>query len=379
MKKKVLIIGCGFAGCFAGYFLSRHKKDVEVTLIDRKETFDFLPMLPDVVGRGIDPEFLAYPISALSSRLGFTFINDEVKSIDLNNNTVITSRSSLGYDYLLVSSGSETNFYGNDQMRKNSYKLDSVSDVKTITAAISRKKFDSYIIAGGGYTGVEIASGLRVFLNEKSLHKKIIIVERSASILGPLPEWMKEYALNNLKNNLGINIITDTTVDKAAEEKIILSNGQMFDPAMLIWVAGVRTADFIQNLNVEKNPQGRVKVDEYLKIRGNCFITGDCAYVSHGNGFLRMAVQFAIYQSLTAASNIISSIRGGELRRYQPIDLGYIIPMANNRSCGQIIGVNVKGAAATASHFLMCIYRSLGLRNKLGVIKNLITPSRLPS
>ena len=309
MKKKVLIIGCGFAGCFAAHFLARHKRDIEVTVIDRKETLDFLPMLPDVVGRGIDPEFLTYPISALTSRLGLTFINDEVKSADLYANTVVTSRKNLEYDYLLICSGSETNFYGNDQMRKYSYKLDSVSDVKTITAAINKKDFDSYIIAGGGYTGVEIASGLRVFLNKKSLHKKIIIVERSASILGPLPEWMKEYALNNLKNNLGISIITDTVVDKVTEEKIILSNGQMFEPAMLIWVAGVRTADFIQNLNVEKNPQGRVKVDEYLKIKDNCFIAGDCAYVYHGNGFLRMAVQFSIYQSLAAASNIISSIR----------------------------------------------------------------------
>jgi NADH:ubiquinone reductase (H+-translocating) len=378
MKKKILIIGCGFAGCFAGYFLSRHKKDLEVTMIDRKETLDFLPMLPDVVGRGIDPEFLTYPINTLTSRLGVTFINDEVKSIDLNNNMVITSRNSLGYDYLLISSGSETNFYGNDQIRKYSYKLDSAADIKTITAAISKKGFASYIISGGGYTGVEIASGLRMFLNEKSLHKKIIIVERAASILGPLPEWMKEYTLNNLKNNLGINIITNTVVDTVAEEKVILSNGQTFEPAMLIWVAGVRTADFIQNLNLEKNPQGRIKVDEYLKIKDNCFIAGDCAYIHHGDGYLRMAVQFAIYQSLTAASNIISSIRGGRLRRYQPIDLGYIIPMANNRSCGQVMGMNVKGAAATALHFLMCIYRSPGLRNKLGVINNLIAPSRLP-
>lgn len=370
MKKKIVIIGCGFGGFFASQHFLRHKGDVEVTVIDRKESFDFLPVLPDSVGRNINPDLLAYPIRHLSQRFEFNFINEEVKSVDIDKNIVLTSERNFNYDYLIIASGSETNFYGNEQIKKYAYKLDDVLDTRILLNALEKKNFDCFIISGGGYTGIELATNLRVYLNKKSIRKKIIIVEKLASILGPLPEWMKTYTYNNLKR-LGIDVFPNTTVDKVAEGVVSLSNGQIFNNAMLVWVAGVKTADFLRNINAEKNPQGRIKLDEYLRLKDNCFVVGDCAYIRHKNSFLRMAVQFAIYQALSAASNIIRSSKGLRLDKYRPIDLGYIIPMANNQSCGSIMGLNVTGLAATMMHFTMCVYRSYGLKNKLGIIKAL--------
>jgi NADH dehydrogenase len=328
-------------------------------------------MLPDIIGRNIAPESLIYPVKLLSQKWGFDFINEEVKSVDIQNNAVLTSGRNLNYDYLIISSGSETNFYGNDEIKKYAYKLDSVSDARIILSALEKNKFDTLLIAGGGYTGVEIATNLRVYLKKKMLEKRIIIVERAPSILGPLPEWMKAYVYNNLKE-LGVEVLTDTVIQKAGEDGVNLSGGQVFNNAMLIWVAGVRTADFIQNLSAEKNPQGRIKVDEYLRLKENCFITGDCAYVPHEGGFLRMAVQFAIYQAISAAGNIIRAIKGKELVKYRPLDLGYIIPMANDKSCGSVMGLNVTGLPATMMHFAMCIYRSFGFKNKSGIVKKLL-------
>ncbi|MFA5157386.1 MAG: FAD-dependent oxidoreductase [Candidatus Omnitrophota bacterium] len=372
MKKKIVIIGCGFAGSTAAKILSRFKKEAEVIVIDKRQTFDFLPTIPDIIGRNIPPQSLTYPIAKLAEGLKFDFINEEVKGIDLSVNTVTTMRQNFNYDYLLIASGSETNFYGNGEIGKVAYRLDSVAAATAILEALRGKKFDSCVVAGGGYTGIEIASGLRMHFHRNALHKKITIVERAGSILGPLPEWMKAYTAHNLRNNLGVNIITDTVVDKAADGKVIFSDGRVFENTMLIWVAGVKTADFISGIGLEKNAQGRLKVDEYMKIRDNCFVAGDCANVEHRGNFLRMAVQFSIYGSVFAAGNIIRSIRGQELRKYRPIDVGYIIPMANNRSCGQVLGINVKGNAATALHFMMCIYRSQGIKNKLGLTGDLL-------
>ena len=372
MRKKIVIIGCGFGGAFASRYLSGFNKDIEVAVIDKKETFDFLPMLPDIVGRNIAPESLAYSIKLLSQKWGFDFVNEEVKSVDIQNNAVLTSGRSLNYDYLIISSGSETNFYANDEIKKYAYKLDSVSDARILLGALEKNSFDTLLISGGGYTGVEIATNLRMYLSKRQLKKRIIIVERAPSILGPLPEWMKAYVYNNLRE-LGIEVLANTVIQKVQEKEINLSSGQAFNNAMLIWVAGVRTADFIQSLAAEKNPQGRIKVDEYLRLKENCFIAGDCAYVPHEKGFLRMAVQFAIYQALSAAGNIIRSIKGRKPVKYKPLDLGYIIPMANNKSCGSIMGLNVTGLPATMMHFTMCIYRCLGLKNKLGIVKSLLS------
>lgn len=369
--KKVVIIGCGFAGLSACRRLSKFRKSVEVTVIDKKETSDFLPLLPDAIGRNIKPEFTSYPIKSLSRRLKFNFINQEATSIDLDKNIVATGSGNLAYDYLIIASGSETNFYGKQQLQNSAYKLNSLKDVLRLRRDIAEKDFKNFVIMGAGYTGIEIATNLRIYLEKKSAPKKIIIVERSASILGPLPEWMKRYTNDNL-NRLNIEVACNTTVEKLEGEALWLTNGRMFDKPILIWAAGVKTADFVRDLNAEKNPQGRVKVDQYLRVRDNCFILGDCAYVGFKDNFLRMAVQFAIFQAVCAANNIIRQIEARKLKKYKPFDIGYIIPMANNRSCGEIIGLNSTGMLATIMHFMMCIYRSVGLRNKIGVIRGLI-------
>jgi NADH dehydrogenase len=225
----------------------------------------------------------------------------------------------------------------------------------------------TYVISGAGYTGVEVAANLRVALNKRGIKGKIVIVERAASILGPLPQWMKDYVLINLRN-MDIEVLTGLSVAGVSGRRIGLSGGQVFDDAVLIWTAGVETSDYIRDLNIEKSPQGRIKVDEYLRFNDSCFAAGDAAFFSYKNSHLRMAVQFSIAQGDCAGLNIIKTMQGKDLVKYRPVDFGYVIPMPNNRSCGILFGFKVKGALPVFLHYLMCIYRSLGLRNKLGVL-----------
>ncbi len=367
VKKKVVIIGCGFAGFFACHYLSRHKELASVTVIDKKDTFDFLPLLPDAAGRGIGPEYLTYSILRLAKKFGFELIKAEVTSINLEKNTLSTPSGDLNYDYLLIASGSQTNFYGNADLEKRAYKLNSVADVKALVGAIKENDFDNFMICGGGYTGVEIATNLKIRLPRK----KIVMVERAPEILGPLPRWMKQYSVNNLRS-LGIEVLTNTVMESFDGNRVVLSGGRNFDQALVIWVTGVRAADFIQNLNAEKNPQGRIKVDACLRFRENCFAVGDAALVAHKNIFLRMAVQFSIYQAISAAKNILRSVKARPLVKYRPLDVGLIIPMANNRSCGIIMGLSIRGALATGMHFMMCLYRSCSWRNKFGILTGLL-------
>lgn len=370
--KKIIIIGGGFAGLSALEVLCPKKgQSLEATLINEKEKNSFLPLLPDCLGRGINPEHLLFDLKEFSARKHFNLIIDKVSAVNLDKKEVITSGQSLNYDFLIIASGSETNFYGNNDFRRNSFKLDDAQDAALIRRALDENNYDSFLVSGAGYTGVEVATNLRIYLEKRKINKRVIIVERAPVILGPLEQWMKDYVVKNLKK-LNIEVLLNSSIEKVEGNKISLAAGTVFDNSMLIWAAGVRTSDFIQNLKIEKNPQGRIRVDEYLRVNDTCYAAGDSAYFSRKNEFLRMAVQFAIAQGACCAKNILRSLKGKRLIKFKPLDLGLIIPLANNRGAGRVLGIEMKGFLPVFFHYLMCIYRSYGLKNKLGLIKDLM-------
>ncbi len=368
---RVIIVGGGFGGLMAAKKLARFRPHIEVILLDKKSTSDFLPELPDCLGRGITPGYLAYSIGEIVNRYGFEFIEEEVISVDIKNREVSTKNRILSYDYLVIASGSKTNFYGNENIKKFASKLDDLNDTKVLLEKIKFRKVGAYIIAGGGYTGAEVASNLRIFLKKEAKIARIMIVEKSSSILGQLPEWIKNYVYSNFKR-LEIEVLLNSSINKIEGERVYISNGTVIENAIVIWVAGVKTADFIQNLDVKKNGQGRIEVDEYLRIDERVFVVGDSAYVRQKDIYLRMAVQFALSEADSVAKNIIRNIKKKRLRKYRTMDLGYIIPMANDRSCGIVLGVNVTGFFATFLHFMMCFYRSYSWQKGFGIIKEFI-------
>lgn len=369
--KKVIIIGGGFAGLWCARRLSVFKRGLEIILIDKSAYSNFLPMLPDCVGRGISPGYLNYSIGNFCARQAIKFLNEEVTTVNLGKNSVTTKNNCLNYDFLVIACGSQTNFYANPQFQENSFKLDNTEDARRILRAADSGCFDNFVIAGGGYTGVEIATNLRALLDKRGCNNRVIIVERGASILGPLPQWMKDYVLKNLAK-LNIEVMTSSTVEKIEADRIIISGQARMDKAMLIWAAGVKIPDFTADITAVKNPQGRIEVDEYLRVKENCFVLGDSAQVASKSGALRMAVQFSVSQGISAAENIKRLLYSRPLRKYRPVDMGYIIPMANNLSCGRIMGVCLKGRLPTLMHYLMCVYRSWGMKNRLGIIKEMV-------
>lgn len=370
--QKVIIVGGGFGGLSAAGVFAKARGEVEVTLVDQRESCDFLPMLPDVLGRGVPVSCLRYNLQDAAARLNFKFVNRHVESIDTSRKEVLTSGGALGYDYLIVASGSETNFYNNENIRQGAFRLDDTIDAARIISAIKAKEFSNYVIAGGGYTGIEVATNLSIFLRRHRREGKIIIIERATSILGTLPQWTKDYASNNLER-LGIEVILNASIDRIENGRIFISTGAVLESSMLIWCAGVRTGDFLQRPGFRMNSQGRIKVDKYLRLNGSCFIIGDACHFSSGDAFLRMAVQFSLAQGRCAARNVLRSIRNRPLIEYRPFDFGYIIPMANNQSCGIVLGTRVKGLLPTLFHYIMCIYRSYGFRNRWGVLRSLST------
>lgn len=371
---KIIIVGCGYGGVVCAWRLSAaaRRREVSVQVIARGQEFSFPPLFPDTIGRGLAPSSLSYPISRLSRAYAFESIHDEVRAVDIEKRQVVASGGTYEYDYLVLASGTQTNFYGNDVVRHYAYTLDNPGDARRILAGLAEKTFSSLVIAGGGYTGVEVATNLWRYLQRNRRQARIIIVERAASILGPLPQWMKRYVEKNLQS-LGIEVMPNTLIEKIEPDCLVLSGGQRLQNSMLIWAAGVRTADYIQGIAKDKNPQGRLMVDPYLRVDAHCFAVGDAAAVPVDGGLLRMAVQFAIAQGRCAAENILRSIRHRPLCAYRPFDIGYLIPMAHNRSCGILLGNTLRGRLPVVLHYLMCVYRVYGLKNKMAIIRALCT------
>lgn len=371
--KKICVIGAGFAGLAAAKKFSGSGN--EIFLFDKKSSSDFLPMLPDVIGRGIDPKLLSAHISELSRKLKCHFINAEVNSVDIPARRIEAGGRHFDYDYLLICAGSESAYYGRQDLRAASRKLDSAADADIIRKALDEKRFANYVVCGGGYTGIEVATNLRRLLDLRKEKGDVTIVERAPSILGPLPAWMKEYSAKNLRD-MRIEVATETSIDAVDGESLKLSSGKVLENSLFIWTAGVKTPSFVDLLSVEKSPQGRLKVDEFLRFFENVFVAGDCACFSAGGLCLRMGIQFSISQGSLAAANILRAICGRRLRAWKPYDPGYVIPMANNISCGNVMGVNMRGVAPTFLHYFMCLYRTAGFRNRAAIAMKLLKGGR---
>ncbi|MFH1093524.1 MAG: FAD-dependent oxidoreductase [Candidatus Omnitrophota bacterium] len=368
--KSIVIIGGGFAGLSAAAYLMRYKKQAKVVLVDRKRQTDFLPLLPDILSRRVDHKYLSADLKILSGKFQFDFINSDVRDVDTGKNRISLTKEDIFYDYLIIASGSQTNFYGDAAISKSAFKLDDVSNAKAVLNCLETGGFENFIISGGGYTGVEIAANIRRYFFKKKEKRRIVIVEKAPELLAILPQWMRKYVLDNLAD-LGVEIRVNAQIKAYSEGKIMLSDGESFTHAALIWAAGVKTQDFIKSIGAVCDRQGRVIVDEYLRLNSNCFCCGDTAHFEYKGNPLRMSVQFSIMQGRVAAGNIVNCIKKQELKKYRPLDLGYIIPMANNKACGNVFGFKVRGNLAVLMHYCMCIFRSYPFRNRSGIVKNL--------
>lgn len=371
----ILIVGGGFAGLRAAKILSKNRPKLNgrrIILVDLKKTFDFLPILPDVVGGRIQRENACLDLADYLEKLGVNFEQAEVAKIDTETKEVfLKSGNVLTYEFLIISCGSLTDFYGMDELQRRALKLDTADDAMILANIVSTYPGKKILVIGGGYTGIEVAGNLALLLRRKKIKKySINVIERGEDILGPLPEWIKDYCRVNLCS-LRVNIHTACSLKEVNDNRVKLSNGMEFDDYLIVWAAGVVTPVFVQDLKFEKDRQGRLSVNDRLMFSDRCFAVGDAASFKYKGQTLRMAVQFSISEAAVAAKNILRIIAGQKkLIKYRPMDLGLLVPMANRKACGKVFFLRVRGVLGWVFHYMMCMYRSLSLKNRFGIFCN---------
>lgn len=371
--KKVVIVGCGFAGLTAARKLAGCG-NIDLTMIDRASAFSFKPMIPDIIGCRVSPEALLYDLAYAADRISAHFIQTEAKAIDWRERRIETDAGPVAYDFALITSGSETAFRGRDDIRAKAFKLDTVADCNAINEAVIEDCFERAVVSGGGYTGIEAATNLRSLENSAGNKLDVIIVEVGRELLAGIPAWMRDYTEQNLVK-MRIETALETTVESYEKRTVQLSDGRALKNSLLVWAAGQNAAWPARDDGIRRAANGRLVVNEYLLAAEGCFAAGDAAAFMVDGHPQRLAVQISIDQGACAARNIIAQTSGKSMKPYKPLDLGFVIPMANNLGCGRVLGMNIKGRAPVWMHFLMSAFRSFGWRNRIKVLKAMLRNS----
>lgn len=366
MQTKTIIIGGGFAGRQACRAL---RGTNEVLLLDPRDSTVMLPALPDLAGGWVDERLLFQPLEKLLPK-NVRHVQKTVQSIDLNTKTLIAGGETVAFDQLLIAAGSVADFHGFDQHRDRIYQLDSLEAARKIRDdfAIYLKQTDEphVVLAGGGYTGLELAASLYFRAQTAKKPCRVTVVDPGQNLLPFLPDSKRQYVQAFL-DRTGIRVLHESRVTGFDGQNVV-ADEERFENVFFCWTAGSTFAVPELKGAVERLRDGRVKVNPDLSLPGypDVFAAGDAAAVEHNGQVLRKAINFSWYAGKCAGKNIVRRQRGKTTKAFRPFDAGWVIPL-HSTSIGQLFGrVWVRGNPGLRLHYFMCGFRNYSLSNFAG-------------
>ena len=389
----VVIVGAGFGGLRAARALA--DAPVQVTLVDRNNYHLFQPLLYQVATAGLSADEIAYPIRGiLRKQKNLTFIMGEVKSLNLKESEFITEKSTLPFDYLILAVGSETNFFNHADLQQHSFGLKDLQEAQSIRNHILnqfekailetderlRKAMLTFVIAGGGPTGVEMAGAItelvRVMHKDypglDTKHIQVVLLEAMDRLQAHLTTASSTATINALANK-GVQVHLNTLVKSYDGRVIQLSEKQQLPSNTLIWAAGVQAASLVRELSQEKLPQNRIKVLPTLQIPQDerVFLIGDAAYLPNQNGqALPMVAPVAMQQADLAVKNLLRLIQSETLQSFHYKDMGSMATIGRNQAVAELFGLHLRGWLAWLVWLFVHLMQLVGFRNRLVVLIN---------
>lgn len=372
--KKILIIGNGFGGIYVLKNLHKllHKKiSTEITLIGKENYFLFTPLLHEVATGGVSPENIIQPIHSILPCHLDSFYAGQAEVVNLKDNTVKVGDTVLSYDYLILSIGSETNFYNIKGAEEFSLKLKSLSDAILLKNRIisimekaseisdqkERKKMLHFVVVGGGATGVELASELQEFIKEtfSYYYKKEIIDDVVITLVHALPELLSNLppdsrikSLEVLKEK-GVEVLLNTKVLEVSESIVSTSNGEIHSQNV-IWVAGVKPMEIKFDQEIDKTAGGQIITNEFLQLsqHRNVFVMGDVGLIKKGEStvYAPMLAQVAVEEAKVVSSNITAMMSGKDLKEFTYQSLGNLVSLGRWKALGQVSNLFIYGGFA---------------------------------
>ncbi len=359
-KKNIVIVGGGFGGIYTALNLTKvfSKEDVDITLINKSNFFLFTPLLHEVATGGLTPESIIESVREVFRGTCVNIVEDTVIEVDSQGKMVKTSTTSFVYDYLVISTGAETNYFCTEGAKEHAFTLKNLSDaialrnhiLETCERAVSTKNKDllSVAIVGAGPTGVELAAELLEYMQHticmyyknsgfKKEDIKINLITTTPDVISQFPQAMRDIAMAQLKKKC-INVLTNTIVTKIDPNTLMFKDGTSLKAHTLVWVAGV-TPTLSEIKGVVPGQKGRIDVSKTLQTLTNpeIFALGDAA----GTG--PMLAQVAVQQGKTVAQNIYALVNETNLEDFEFKQKGLLLSIGQWFAVGNFFGVTFKG------------------------------------
>ncbi|MFD0836520.1 NAD(P)/FAD-dependent oxidoreductase [Mariniflexile aquimaris] len=393
---RVVIIGGGFAGIALAKKLS--KQEVQVVLLDKHNYHTFQPLLYQVSTGGLEPDSIAYPIrKILKDFPNFHFRLANVEEISTKDRRVMTDIGPLKFDYLVVASGAETNYFGNSEIEKYSMAMKTIPESLNLRSLIlenfeealltsdlnERNALMNFVIVGGGPTGVELAGALaeikkgilpKDYPDLDTRLAQIHIIQSSDCILKGMSDKASQRAEDFLEK-LGVNIWKNVRVTNYDGRKVTTNTDLTFETATLVWAAGVKGAT-IKGLNAEDyiTKGNRLLVNEFNQVKGfeTIFAIGDIACMAteeFPNG-LPMMAQPAIQQGQQLGDNMIRLIEKQPMKPFIYKDKGAMATIGRNKAVVDLPKFKFQGVFAWYVWMFVHLFFLIGFRNRMVVFVN---------
>lgn len=400
MTTHIVVIGAGFAGLAAARRLGRNGRDrVRVTLVDARNHHTFQPLLYQVATAGLQPQDVGHSVrGALRGVPGVSFRLGSVRGVDWDTRRLrFADGGELGFDRLVVAAGAVTADYGVPGVAEHAYGLKGLADATSLRDHILRQ-FErasaipasvddgvlTFVVAGGGPTGVEVAGALAELIDRvlsrdhpdiDVRRARVVLVEKMDALLGGFHDGSQRYTAGILAER-GVEVRLGTGIAEVGPDRVVLDDGAVLPAGTLVWAAGIRANPLAEALGLEQGKSGRIVVDEQLRVPGRegVFAIGDIAAVPDGSGGLvPQLAPAALQQGRYLADALLAGdpARAGEPFRYR--DKGVMATIGRNAAVAELPGrVRFRGFPAWLAWLLLHLVFLLGFRNRVSVLLHLV-------
>jgi NADH:quinone reductase (non-electrogenic) len=391
MPPHVIIVGGGFGGLYAARALRR--APVDVTVVDRRNHHVFQPLLYQVAMAALSPGDIASPIRwILRHQSNVDVVLADVRAVDAAQRRLILADGALSYDYLILASGATHAYFGHQEWQKTAPGLKTLEDALDIrrrvlmaferaereTDPVKRQSLLTFVMIGGGPTGVEMAGALaeisrqslaRDFRHIDPTSARVLLLEAGPSVLATFPEDLREAARADLVR-LGVDVRTGSPVTDVMPGRVVVGN-DVIHAATILWAAGIAASPLGATLGVPLDRAGRVLVQPDLTIPGHrdVFVIGDLASLAGADGKpLPGVAQVAIQMGRHAARNIQRAVEGQPYRAFEYNDLGNMATIGRASAVADLGRLHLKGYVGWLAWVFVHILNLIGFRNRLVVM-----------
>lgn len=366
---RIVILGAGYGGIVTALRLQKqlNYNEADVTLVN-KHDYHYITTHLHMPAAGTDkPENARVNITKLIDEFKIDFVKSTAVQIRTQEKKIVLEEGTLSYDYLVVGLGGEPETFGIPGLKEYALNIRSINSVRFIREHIeyqfakfkrepSRTDLLTFIVGGAGFTGIEFVGELadripelcKEFDVDPSL-VKIYNIEAAPTALPGFDPELVEYAMNVLQNK-GVAFKIATAIKECTPEGVVLATGEEIKSATVIWTGGVRGNHMLEEAGFE-TMRGRIKVDDYLRAPGhdNIYVLGDCSIVMSPEGRpYPPTAQISMQQAEVCAINLVSQIRGSELKKFEYKPKGTVASLGRGEAIGIVGSRKIKGGVASA-------------------------------